>query len=421
MNAVLDWNETFLQAVRVRGGAPGPIARTAAIMHIAMHDAIVAISPTHAPYLGGLDAAGTEDKEAAVHRAAHRVLTTLFPEQTATFNAALAQHEGALPAPGPQRRAVLAGRRIGDSAALAVIADRDDDGHDDQTPYPVNAAPGAWRPAGPSVAPATPNWGRVRPFSLPRGGSAENWLATFRPPLPGGAADVASLLTSIEYADQLNEVKELGRFDSATRTTEQTEIAHFWANDLDGTYKPPGQLFELTRELAVNESLDLAATAHLFALVAIAMADAAVVAWDAKYGTEFDLWRPDTAVQQAALDGNNGTAADPLWQPLSVNYGGARFSPPFPAYISGHATFGAAHGRMMANFFGTDDKSFQLGTDDPFAPGVKRNFTKFSEAARENGRSRIYLGVHYSWDADEATPVANRLADHIYATLLTEN
>ncbi|GIE49253.1 hypothetical protein Ani05nite_27870 [Amorphoplanes nipponensis] len=418
MNAVLDWNATFLQAIRVRGGAPGPIARAGAILHIAVHDAVVAITPTHAPYLGGLGAAGTENKEAAVHRAAHRVLTTLFPEQSATFDAELAQREGPLPAPGPQRAAVLAGRRIGDSAALAIIADRANDGHDDDSPYPIGTAPGAWRPVNAVTAPVTPRWGRVRPFSLPRGESMENWLATFRPPAPGGAADLASLLASDEYASQLNEVKELGRFDSATRTPEQTEIAHFWANDLDGTYKPPGQLFELTRALAVDEGLDLDATAHLYALVAIAMADAAVVAWDAKYDTEFDLWRPDTAIQLAALDGNCDTTADPLWQPLSATYGGARFSPAFPAYISGHATFSAAHGRMMANFFGTDEKSFQLGTDDPFAVGVKRGFTSFSEAARENGRSRVYLGVHFPWDADEALPVADRLADHIHQTLL---
>ncbi|WP_328474742.1 phosphatase PAP2 family protein [Actinoplanes sp. NBC_00393] len=420
MNAVLDWNETFLQAIRVRGGAPGPIARVGAILHIAMHDAIVAIAPTHAPYLEGLNGAGTENPEAAVHRAAHTVLSTLYPEQSAVFDAQLTQREGALPAPGQQRQSVLAGRRIGTSSALAILADRRGDGHDDATPYRPGTAPGAWRPANPSIEPATPNWGRVRPFSL--GGQAqENWLATFRPPLPAGAPDVASLLASPEYATQVNEVKDKGRFNSTSRTTEETEIAHFWANDLDGTYKPPGHLFTMSRVLATDEGLDLAATARLFALVAIVMADAAVVAWDAKYATELDLWRPDTAIRLAGLVNNPAVVPDPLWQPLSVDYGGARFSPPFPAYISGHATFSAAHARMMANYFGTDEKNFQLGTDDPFAAGVKRSYSRFSEAGEENGLSRIYLGVHFRWDADEARPVASRLADHIYDTLLTES
>jgi hypothetical protein len=229
------------------------------------------------------------------------------------------------------------------------------------------------------------------------------------------------LLSSPEYAAQLNEVKDIGRFDSKIRTPEQTEVAHFWANDLDGTSKPPGQLFTLTSVVAVNEGLDLAATARLFALAALAMADAAILAWDAKYQTELDLWRPDTAIQLATLDGNPDTTADPLWAPLSATYGGAHFSPPFPAYVSGHATFGAAHGRVLANFFGTDDKPFDLGTEDPFAPGVKRSYTKFSDAARENGLSRVYLGVHYRWDADMAYPAGTRLADHISTTLLTES
>jgi hypothetical protein len=421
MNPVLDWNEIFLQAVRVEGGAPGPISRAGAMLHLAMHDAIVAIGPTHAPFLPGLTATGTEDAVAAAHRAAHTVLSSLYPDQRETLDAMLGQLEGPLPPTGPARRAVLAGRRIGASAGRAILADRGDDGSDDDTPYVASTAPGSWRPANPTLHAVTPNWGRVRPFSLGRGDSQEGWLATFRPPLPAGAATVPMLLSSPEYAAQLTEVKDVGRFDSKVRTAEQTEVAHFWANDLDGTSKPPGQLFTLTSVVAVNEGLDLAATARLFALAAVAMADAAILAWATKYHTELDLWRPDTAIQLATLDGNPDTTADPLWAPLSATYGGARFSPPFPAYVSGHATFGAAHGRVLADFFGTDEKPFDLGTEDPFVPGVKRSYTKFSDAARENGLSRVYLGVHYRWDAEMAYPAGTRLADHIFTTLLTES
>lgn len=421
MTAVHDWNHTFLQFVREEGGAPGPIARAGAILHLAIHDAAVAITPTHEPYLSGLTAAGTEDQVAAVHRAAYTVLTALYPHRSADLDAVRDQREGSLPTPGAARRAVLAGRRIGQSAARAVLADRADDGHDDETPYVPSAAPGQWRPANPTIRPVTPNWGRVRPFSLRRGDSREAWLATFRPPLPAEASDVPSLLASADYAAEVQEVKDLGRYDSAIRTPDETEIAHFWANDLDGTYKPPGQLFELTRVVSDGRGLDLAASARLFALAAVAMADAAIVAWDAKYATELDLWRPDTAIQLATLDGNGATDADPLWQPLSQSYGGARFSPAFPAYVSGHATFGATHGRMLANYLGADELDFELGTDDPFALGVKRKFGRFSDAAKENGRSRIYLGVHYQWDADMAYVVGTRLADYIFDVLLNQS
>lgn len=412
MNVVTNVNEIFLQAVRVRGGAPGPIARGAAMMNLAMHDAVVAIAPGHAPYLPGLTGDGTENIPAAVRHAAHGVLVDIFPEQRDVFDAELAQAEsGATPGP-----AELAGRRIGDACARAMIAHRAVDGATNTTPYVASTRPGNWRPVAGANA-ATPNWGSVTPFSL--GGSPpECWRATFRPAIPAGAANTPDLLRSAAYTAQFDEVKSLGRYDSTTRTAAQTEIAHFWANDLDGTSKPPGQLLSITSTVAIDQGLDVPATARLFALVSVAMADAAVVAWDAKYDTELDLWRPDTAIQLAALDDNKDTVPDPLWQPLSQEYGGRRFSPPFPAFVSGHATFAAAHATAMRNFFGTDTMSYSVTTEDPFSNGTPRNYTSFSAAAIENALSRIYLGVHYRWDADAGVAAGTQLADHVSATLL---
>jgi PAP2 superfamily len=121
-----------------------------------------------------------------------------------------------------------------------------------------------------------------------------------------------------------------------------------------------------------------------------------------RYDTDIDLWRPASAIREADTDGNPETIKDENWQPLSINPMGKHFSPPFPAYISGHATFGAAHSGVMRNFFGTDNITFTVGTDDPNAKCVKRTFNSFTAAALENGRSRVYLGVHYQWDADAA-------------------
>jgi len=413
MNVVTNANDVFLQAVRVHGGAPGPIARGAAMMHLAMHDAIVAITGTHQPYLPGPTAPNTANKVAAARHAAHGVLVHLYPAQADIFDAELATVTSSTPVTLRE----LAGRAVGVASAAAMIAHRLNDGSGDTTPYVANMRPGSWRPAA-GASPATPNWGKVAPFSL-GGQSPADWRATFRPPLPAGATTVPDLLKTPEYTAQFDEVKALGRATGSTRNATQTEIAHFWANDLDGTSKPPGQLFSITKSLAESEALSVEDTARLYALVAVAMADAAVVAWDAKYDTVLDLWRPDNAIQQAFLDRNKDTVHDPFWQPLSVTYGGARFSPPFPAYVSGHATFGAAHGRMMANFFGTDAKSFTATTEDPFYTGLPRSYTSFSDAAVENGRSRVYLGVHYQWDADEGNAAGNSVADHVFATLLT--
>lgn len=310
----------------------------------------------------------------------------------------------------------MAGRALGDASAQAIIANRANDGSGDNTQYVPNMRPGSWRPAMGFTA-ATPNWGKVTPFSL--GSQTQgDWLASFRPPLPASAATVPDLLRSALYTSQFNDVKALGRFDSATRTPDQTDIAHFWANDLDGTSKPPGQLFTITKSVASTDSLNVPDTARLFALVAVAMADAAIVAWDAKYDTVLDLWRPDNAIQEAFLDDNAMTTPDPLWQPLSLTYGGARFSPPFPAYISGHATFAAAHGQTMANYLGSDTRAFTVTTEDPFYVGAPRVYNSFSAAAVENARSRIYLGVHFQWDADQGNIAGTKVADHVFSTLL---
>jgi hypothetical protein len=166
----------------------------------------------------------------------------------------------------------------------------------------------------------------------------------FRQELPGGHSNYADLLASELYADHFNEVKELGRYDSSTRTAEQEEIAWFWANDLDGTYKPPGQLLDHTVTVAEAEGVPTLELSRLMARVSLALADAAVAAWDQKYETAVDLWRPQTAIRQADTDGNPETSRDEEWLPLSADYppSDERFNPCFPAWVSGHATFAAA-------------------------------------------------------------------------------
>jgi len=143
----------------------------------------------------------------------------------------------------------------------------------------------------------------------------------------------------------------------------------------------------------------------------IAMADAGIVAWDAKYGTDIDLWRPDDAIHESFDDGIALTVADPNWQPLANLVGG--FTPPFPAYTSGHATFGAAHAAVLADFYGSDLINITLSTDEPGSPD--RDFTSFTQMALENGRSRVYLGVHYQWDADDGYTSGTALGHHVAA------
>ena len=240
----------------------------------------------------------------------------------------------------------------------------------------------------------------------------------FRPAPPLGATSYADLLAKPAYGVQVNEVKNYGGADSTLRTAEQTRIAHFWANDLDGTYKPPGQLLEHTAILAEQRGLTLMEKVRLFGLVGLALGDAGIVARDGKFLTSIDLWRPETAIQLADQDGRAETVQDANWKPLSKDTDDVHFSPPFPAYASGHATFAGTWAGIMRLYFGTDDMTFTLTTRDPFAVGVTRSFTSFSAAAEENAISRIYLGVHFRFDADAGLTSGEGLAEHVFANYL---
>ncbi|GAA1362436.1 vanadium-dependent haloperoxidase [Catellatospora chokoriensis] len=417
------WNQVLLRTYREVGGAPGPLARAGAMMHAAMWDAANSarcrpgatanppldtclgkkylVNVTTVKYAG----APAPVMDTAIDYAAVTVLRALYPARS--FDADLATAQQGVGADNNQKEAVY----IGQQAAAAMKTARAADGSADTTPYPDGTVPGAWRSTG-SGAAATPHWGGVAPFSLTSG-------AQFRPQLPLGHPDYAGLLASPGYAAQVNEVKSYGSATSTTRTADQTQLAWFWANDLDGTYKPPGQLFAHTAILAQLRGLSTAANVRLFALVAIAMADAGVASWDAKYRTAVDLWRPESAVRLADTDGNAATEADPAWQPLSATAAGVHFSPPFPAYISGHATFAGAWAGVMQAYLGTDTVTWTATTEDPHALGVTRTFTSISAAATENALSRIYLGVHYRMDADQGLATGASVAAHVYGHELT--
>lgn len=414
VDAVTHWNDVLLDVIR-QGGGPCPIARGGAMMHGAIYDAVNSIVPTHEEYLVKVPANPTASIDVAVAYAARDTLAVAFPNTTADLVMELDKALGMLP-PDTTATEIAAGKAVGEAAAQAMIADRSGDGADDNTPYPLGGQRGDWRPTEPSPDgdAVSPNWPRVKPFCITSG-------SQFRPPRPGGFLSKTQMLRSPEYAAQFNDVKDLGRFNSTKRTPEQRQIAFFWANDVNGTYKPPGHLFAITQIVSELRGLDVVENARLFALVALAMGDAAIVAWDAKYSTDLDLWRPETAIKLADTTENPSTSPDPAWAPLSVrkkNGADFRFSPGFPAYVSGHATFGAAHAAIMRRYFGTDNVTFTATTEDPNATTVTRTFHSFTAAALENGRSRIYLGVHFQWDADHGFLSGNALGDYVFANCL---
>jgi hypothetical protein len=415
---ILRWTFYLQDVLRQTSGGPTVMAKNAAMMYLAAYDAVNSITPVGQPYrrqftdgprCNAMPATQRQQcLDAAVTWASATVLERTFPNQASFVQNARSTEDGRI----GTGLAVDLGRAIGGQSANELLNVRANDNAQNSTAYTFDNVPGAWRLTGANcTAPITPNWPLVQPFAISSGSAV-------RPPRPGGFATYAALLSSSLYAQQVNEVQSLGRFNSTARTAAQTQIAFFWANDVAGTYHPPGQHFDHTRIVSQQRGLTLQQNARLFGLVAAAMADAGLTAWDSKYQTGIDLWRPVTAIQQAATDNNAATNPDPAWEPLSVLPNGQRFTPCFPAYTSGHATFAGAWAAVMRLFFGTDNIAFTGTTDDPNATGVTRQFPSFTAAAIEDARSRIFLGVHYQFDADFGRSSGNAVGEFVVNNVL---
>jgi hypothetical protein len=418
-DVVYQWNDAYLNAIRATGGGgdvgggggPVPIARTGALMHAAMYDAINSIDRRgQSVYFMG-NGMGA-DKHLAAAAAGHAVLSTMYAGQPgiqSAINDLFQQNLSRVS--DPTRRAQSLA--LGAAAANAAINARANDGVNTQVSYTPGNEVGAFTNNHPPFRPQPlgPNWGNVTPFALSSG-------SQFRP-------REFYPINSAEYAADFNKIKELGAKNSTTRTADQTQQAWFWGNDRDGTYKPPGHLNVATRQIAdarlagMNEDDRLYANAQVLALANMAMADAGIAAWDAKYNTNRDIWRPIEGIRNGDNDGNDLTQGDANWEPLSHGgIGGGAYTPPFPAYVSGHSTFAGAHLAVMAAYFGTDEIAFSLTSDDQDAVGVTRNFTRMSDAAWENANSRGYLGVHWELDCTEGVGLGLDVGRHAMATLM---
>jgi hypothetical protein len=387
-NVVLDWNEAAIAAIRAERTPPPVVSRNLAIAHIAVYDAVNAIDRTNAPYQSRMLAAPTTSREAAAASAAHRALSALFPSQTAAFDALLAAGLSAVP-DGP---AETAGVALGIQAADAILAARADDGWNTLTAYQPTSEPGRWQPTPAGFAAALlPQWANLRPFAMAS-------PSQFTP-------NKVPSLSSQEYATAFNEVKTIGAANSATRTADQTAIAQFWNNGA-GTATPPGHLNRLAAIVATARRLTVSETARLFAATNVAMADAAIMAWNAKYAS--DLWRPVTAIRAADTDGNSNTSADANWTPLIA-------TPPFPAYVSGHASFSGAAAAVFRAFFGSDSQRFTLPSEYPNLP--PRSYATFSQAAQESADSRLYGGIHWRFDNADGLAAGRRIGNYVFGSL----
>jgi hypothetical protein len=384
-DAVTEWNAIAEATIVAATPDPAMRARTAAIAQVAVFEAVNSIVGDYEPYREKIPASGSASPQAAAISAAHRVLVTLHSGMATELRASRDKSLAEV-ADGPAKRA---GIEVGVAAADAILALRADDGFEIPAPYTPGTSPGEYRPTPPENLPAyRPGLGRVAPFSIYDGRQFRS-----APPPPLG---------SKRYARDYEEVKRVGETRSQERPEDRTQVARFYdATDGEQIYYPAA------RQVAATRSRTLSQNARLFALLAIAMWDSAVACFETKY--HFNLWRPVTAIREAGTDGNHRTAPDPEWQ-------AAVFTPPFPAYPSGHATFGGAARAVLEEEFGLDGHAITL--TNPVVPEIVLTYTSFEQITDDIDDGRIYGGVHYRFDQEAGALMGKQVADHILSHTL---
>jgi len=354
----VDWNRELITILGTPGAQPATVhpTRSFALLQAAEYDAVTSITHADRPYLFSVRAPRGARPDAAADQAAHDVLTALYPQLKSGPDQLLAQELAAI----PDTRGKQQGIKVGDKVAERLAGARSSDGSA-ATPPPFVAGnqPGSYRPTPPNFpAPVFTNWGSITPFVLHNG-------QQFRPAPPPP-------ITSAAYANALNEVKSLGQDTSTTRTADQTTLAKFW-----GAAPIWNVWNEIAQKLAVTRHADLEQTVTVFANLDLALADATIGLYDAKY--HYLVWRPITAVRLGNTAGNPGIVGDPTWNPLAVTAAD-------PSYPGAHATISQAAATVLSAFYG-DRQQLTVSSDGEPGPSTasKRPPTRQRSAGSSPG------------------------------------
>jgi hypothetical protein len=391
-----DWNREVLAAAEAEDRfltLKG--VRTAALLHLAVHDALNVVEPRYETYLPA-EPVGEGDPRAAMAQAAFAVAVDQYPDRREAWEALLRRGLETMP-PGAERDL---GVEIGAAAARRVLEARRGDGWDREAEYRFHPmAPGVYAEF--AEHSGTPEgfvfgagWAAARPFVLP----SPDHLRVPPPPEIG----------SDEYLAAYREVKEVGRDGSVVRTADQSHLAMWWKEFVESSHS------RLARELAVEEGLDPWQAARLFALLETSVFDAYVSVFDNKF--RHNHWRPYTAIRWAANDGDPRTEPDPDWNNLH------RHTYAFPSYPSAHGTACAAAMTVLADTFG-EGRPFTMTIPEVDAAGplsdkvamdpASRSFPSFAAAAEECSLSRLYLGIHFRYDSTAGTALGREVGGYL--------
>jgi len=379
-DAITVWNENAVTIATPRMSPPAA-QRAVAMVQVAMFDAVNSIERRYRPYLAQFPAAPTASKEAAAAAAAGAVLAGLFPNAEKQTHDLMASYLAAL----PEGEAKAEGVRLGEAVAAKVLEARRNDGTGAPDSYRPKTKPGVYVPTAITVGSTWPN---VTPFALKS-------PAQFRPQPP-------TRLTGKEWAVDYNEIKDLGRKDSAKRSARQTEDARFWL--ITG----PQSTDPLVRQLVTATKLGLLDSARFMALASVALADAYIAVMEAKYHYEF--WRPITAIRNGDIDGNPLTESDPTWQPIDT-------TPMHPEYPCAHCIGSSALATVVETLLGTADIP-EIVMTSPSAPGVTHRWTNIRAYTDEVSQARIWAGFHYRFSTRVGTGMGYQIGEYVVKSVM---
>ena len=390
-DVVSDWNTIAVNTAVANHQNPFAQARYAAIVQLAVFEAVNAINGDYQPYLGTITAPPGASAEAAAIEASYQVLNTYFPTSASTLLAARTASLAQI----PDGQAKSDGIATGDAAALAMIAFRANDGSSPpQFKVPGPPVSGEWQATascpivnGVAVGIAF-QWQFVTPFGI---SSASDFLLGPPPALTGN-----------KYAKAYNEVMTVGSIDSTERPQDRANVALFYAAS------SPTQVFnQAAQQVAEEQGRSLSENARALALINMAMSDSLVASFLNKY--HYNFWRPETAIHSGDTDGNPTTPGDPSWVPFIV-------TPCFPSYPSNHGSAGNGAAEVLRRLYGEAGHSITL--TNPAVPAITLQYTSFRQITDDISDARVYGGIHFRTDQDTGAELGRAVGTVVYKSNL---
>jgi hypothetical protein len=388
-DVVLDWNTIAVNTAVANHQNPFAQARYAAIVQLAVFEAVNAITGEYQPYLGTITAPPGASAEAAAIEAAYQVLSTYFPDSAsqATLDADRKNSLASI----PDGQAKIDGIATGDAAAAALIALRANDGSSPpQFKVPGPPVPGEWQattscPIVNGVAVGIGlQWQNLTPFGIPNAGD----FLLGPPPA----------LTSNEYAKAYNEVMTVGSLNSTERPQDRANVALFYAAS------SPTQVFnQAAVQVAQQQGVSLSDNARTLALINMAMSDSLVASFFNKY--HYNFWRPETAIHAGDTDGNPKTEADPNYVPFIT-------TPCFPSYPSNHGSAGNAAAEVLRRLYGEAGHSITL--TNPAVPTITLQYSSFRQITDDISDARVYGGIHFRTDQEAGADLGRAVGTAVY-------